>query len=101
MVICLYPRVNAVMTVHGLHGQHGADCLPRPHVRVMLTAGPRRGGRGVPDKTAQESVLYSVHTSSRSLLLSLSSNESISCNLPEEIIPTFSINISDWGTLLP
>jgi hypothetical protein len=86
MVVCLYPRVNAVMTVHGLHGQHGADCLPRPHVRGMLTAGPRRGGRGVPDKTAQGSVLYSVHTS---------------CNLPEEIIPTFSINISDWGTLAP
>ena len=90
MVICLFPRVNAVMTVHGLHG---AGWVTRPHVRVMLTAGPRGGGRGVPDKTAQESVLYSVHTSSRSLLLSLGFNESIFCNLPQEIVPTFSINI--------
>ena len=62
MVICLFPQVKAVMAVHGLHGQHRAGCLTRLHVRVMLTAG--RGGRGVPDKTAQKSVLHSVHTSS-------------------------------------
>ena len=94
MVVCLFPQVKAVMTVHELHGQHGAGCLTRLHVKSHVDSRERGQGSAGQDSPGISAAL-SAHV--RSLLLSLVFNKSIISNFPQEIIFTFFTNISDWG----